>query len=77
MRVLGADHSDVGYSHYNLACLSAALGKRAESLTHLRNAVTLNWAEDDILTNSELDVLRGNPEFEEIVADVKKRIGER
>jgi tetratricopeptide (TPR) repeat protein len=75
LRVLGGDHLHVGYSHYNLGCLSASLGKRGEALDHLRNAVSLGWAERDILTDTTLDSLRGDPEFEAVVAEVKKRVG--
>jgi serine/threonine protein kinase/Tfp pilus assembly protein PilF len=76
LRVLGEGHPHVGYSHYNLGCLSASLGKRGEALDHLRKAVSLGWAERDILENFTLDSLRGDVEFEAIVAEVKKRVGE-
>jgi tetratricopeptide (TPR) repeat protein len=54
--------------YYNLACLFAIKGDRKESLTHLRKAVSLekevrDWARED----SDLDNLRAEPEFEEIV----------
>ncbi len=74
LRVLGDTHSDVGYSHYNLACLASALGKRAKALEHLRKAASLGWAERTILTDSSLDILRGTPEFEALVAEVQKKI---
>ncbi len=45
-------------------------------MDHLRRAVDLGWAELDVLTNPTLDSLRGDPEFEAIVAEVKKRIGD-
>ncbi len=54
----------------------ASLGKRGEALDHLRKAVGLGWAERDVLTDTTLDSLRGDPEFEAIVAEVKKQIGE-
>ena len=63
-------------SHYDLGCLEASLGKREEALDHLRKAVELRWAEKDILVDATLKSLRGDPEFEAIVAEVKKRIGE-
>ena len=76
LRVLGEEHPSVGWSYYNLGCHSAALGERLDALDHLRNAVGLGWAERNVLTDTTLDTLRGDPEFEAIVAEVKKRFGE-
>jgi len=77
LRVLGEDHLHVGYSHFSLGCLSASVGKRSEALDHLRQAVRLGWAEQIIFNDRSLDSLRGDPEFEAIVAGVKQRIGEK
>jgi hypothetical protein len=34
----------------------------------------LGWAERDILDDSALDSLRGDPEFEAVIAEVKERL---
>ena len=39
-------------------------------------AVGLGWAEQSIFRDTVLDSLRGDPEFEAIVAEVKERIGD-
>jgi hypothetical protein len=54
--------------YYNLACLFAIKGEAKESLAHLTKAVSLEkevreWAQRD----TDLENLRGMPEFEEIV----------
>lgn len=54
--------------HYNLACLHAIKGEVEQSLLHLKEALALNravreWARKD----TDLQNLRGLPEFEEII----------
>ena len=76
-RVLGQDHPDRAASLYNLACLEAVRGVRAEALDWLRQAVDAGYAKADWMAkDSDLESLHGDPEFEAIVAEVKKRIGE-
>ncbi|MBN1832921.1 MAG: tetratricopeptide repeat protein [Deltaproteobacteria bacterium] len=53
---------------YNLACLHAVKGEQRQGLAYLKKAISLNplvrtWAR----TDSDLDNLRSNPEFEEII----------
>ncbi len=55
-------------SYYNLACLYAIEGDARQSLDHLKKATSLDraakdWAQKD----TDLENLRGLPEFEEIV----------
>ncbi|NNG06716.1 MAG: tetratricopeptide repeat protein [Desulfobacteraceae bacterium] len=55
-------------AHYNLACLHAIKGEATQSLVHLRKAVALDrsardWARKD----TDLENLRGLPEFEAII----------
>jgi tetratricopeptide (TPR) repeat protein len=54
-------------AYYNLACLHALKGELAESLSHLKKAVTLDKSVKDwARTDSDLQNLRGVPEFERI-----------
>jgi len=58
--------------YYNLACLHAIKGEVRESLAHLKKAVSLNhmvrsWAQKD----TDMENLRGMPEFQEIIGNVK------
>jgi tetratricopeptide (TPR) repeat protein len=55
-------------SYYNLACLHAVKGEKAQGLAYLKKAISLNplvrtWAR----TDRDLDNLRSTPEFEEII----------
>jgi tetratricopeptide (TPR) repeat protein len=56
--------------YYNLACLHAIKGEISQSLAHLKKAVSLDksvkdWARND----ADLAVMRGIPEFEEVMMD--------
>ena len=75
-RILGEDHPETLESRYALACLFAMTGARQEALDQLRQTVEHGWADELILDDQDLQSLRGDPEFEAIVAEVKKRIGE-
>jgi len=77
VKILGENHPRVGYSTYNLGCLAAAVGDRTAALDHFRKALELGWADRLILEDEDLDSLRGDPEFESIVAEVVKRISTR
>jgi tetratricopeptide (TPR) repeat protein len=53
--------------YYNAACVESQLGRKEDALAHLRRALELsdqipNYAEND----SDLDPLRGEPEFKEL-----------
>jgi non-specific serine/threonine protein kinase/serine/threonine-protein kinase len=74
-RVLTKDHPHFGFSFYNLGCLAAVRRQRATALGFLRKAVNLGWSERYILDDPSLESLRGDPEFEAILVEVKK-IGE-
>jgi len=53
---------------YNVACCESLTGHRAEALTHLRTAVELSDMFRDYARNdSDLDAIREEPAFEEIV----------
>ena len=46
------------------------------ALAFLRRALDAGYATDYIALDPDLESLHGDPEFETIVAEVKKRIGE-
>jgi tetratricopeptide (TPR) repeat protein len=73
-QILGEHHPDVGDSYFSLGCLAAAEANHVESLDYLRQAVELGWSRASILSDPSLDGLRGTPEFESIVAEVKQRL---
>jgi len=59
-----------------LTGLAARHGKRAEALALLRRAAASGHVDESVADDSNLVSLHGDPEFEAIVAEVKKRIGE-
>ena len=76
-RVLGESHPDTLWSVYNLGCVAALRGDREQALDWLRKAVDSGFTAADWMTKDpDLASLHGDPEFEAIVAEVKKRIGE-
>jgi tetratricopeptide (TPR) repeat protein len=74
LRVFGEDHRDVGDSYYGLGCLAAAGANDDESIFYLRRAVELGWSRASILSEPSLEELRGRPDFESIVAEVKESL---
>jgi serine/threonine-protein kinase len=72
-RTLGSEHPDVLISVYNLGCFNAMQGKRAQALGHLRDAVERGyWRADRMEADSGLETLRGDPEFQKLVAAAKE-----
>ncbi len=67
-RLLPASHQDLLMNHYNLACLNAVLGDEESALKHLRLAVENGFSNPYILEDPDLNSLRGNAEFERLVA---------
>jgi non-specific serine/threonine protein kinase/serine/threonine-protein kinase len=74
LQVLGEHHPDVGDSYYGLGCLAAARANHDESIAYLRQATKLGWSRASILSDPSLEGMRGTPEFESIVAEVKKNL---
>ena len=63
--------------YYNLACLHAIKGEIRQGLAHLSRAVSIDrsvrdWAKRD----TDLENLRGVPEFENIIRGVGHRTGQ-
>ncbi len=59
---------------YNLACVLVAQQQPAQALEHLRRAVAEGHAFHGYLDDPDLDPLRQNPEFEVLVAEVRRRL---
>ena len=75
-KTLGAGHPDVAESLYQLACFSARHGRSAEALALLRRALAgagiMTWM-GSLGVDGDLVSLHGDPEFERMIAEVKKR----
>ena len=67
--------NDEPRSNYFLARYYALAGDRAEALRLLKRSLELGNAGEGIIDDPGLASLQGDPEFEAIVAEVKKRFG--
>jgi len=57
-----------GLIFYNVACCESLAGKTTEALEHLRKAIELSEQFRDYAKNdSDLDAIRGEPAFQELV----------
>ncbi|MCZ6506637.1 MAG: serine/threonine-protein kinase, partial [Acidobacteria bacterium] len=70
---VGLDHPDF---LLHQACYFALLGEQALAILHLRKVMKSGYPANWPIHDPALDSLRGDPEFEAIVAEVKKQIGE-
>jgi serine/threonine protein kinase/tetratricopeptide (TPR) repeat protein len=58
---------------YDRACVEAMLGRRDSALDWLRRAVQRGWTNADwMMRDDELEALHGDPDFESIVARLRK-----
>jgi non-specific serine/threonine protein kinase/serine/threonine-protein kinase len=72
-RVVGENHDLTGALIFNLACLAALQGHRAEALATLRQAVDHGFLRADELANEEdLKSLHGDPRFDAILAEARR-----
>ena len=65
---------DGGLNWYQQACLAALMGDEASALELLRQSLDTTWASDIVLRDPDLDVLRGDPDFETIAAEFRRRL---
>jgi hypothetical protein len=62
------EYPEYGLLFYNLACCESLAGRTDDALTHLRRAVELSeMFRDYAKGDSDLDAIRDEPEFEELV----------
>jgi tetratricopeptide (TPR) repeat protein len=74
VRAIGPRTRRMGTYYYNLACIDALRGNRQAALTSLRLALDTGWSWYGLATDSDLDSLHGDPEFDEILAEVNRRV---
>lgn len=68
-----ADYDDTDDVHYNIACIHASAGRKAEALSALTRAVELGFREVDWMSKDrELDPIRGEEGFKKLVAEAEK-----
>lgn len=72
-KALGRTHPAVGEIAWRLARLTARRGERLEAVEWLRRAIECQWCDPIIARDPDLASLRGDPDFERLVAEVTAR----
>ena len=73
---VGSETERAGGIYYNLACVAALGGERDRAIDLLREAVDRGYGGPQIAEDSDLASLHGDPDFEAIVAEIKRRPAE-
>jgi tetratricopeptide (TPR) repeat protein len=77
-RALGPRAKRMGSTYYSFACLAAIQNRPEEALEMLSTALDCDgWTWRGILEDSDLDSLRGDPEFEAMMDEVRRRLAKR
>jgi len=74
-RSLRPDHPRISESYYNLACFAALGGHRETAIRYLTESIRRGFAQPIILNDSDLASLRGDPEFEALLEEMRVRLG--
>jgi non-specific serine/threonine protein kinase/serine/threonine-protein kinase len=74
VRVVGAKARRLGITYYNLACINAIEGNSSDALANLQLALDTGWSWRGVESDSDLDSLRGDPEFKALAAENRRRI---
>ncbi len=74
IRVVGAQARRLGITYYNLACINAIEGHRGDALANLQLALDTGWSWGGFETDTDLDSLRGDPEFETMAEEIRRRL---
>jgi non-specific serine/threonine protein kinase/serine/threonine-protein kinase len=72
--VFGPEAPALGWNLYDQACLLALDGNPSAALVKLQGALDTGWANARIFADDDLDSLRGDPQFEAIVEQVRSRL---
>jgi non-specific serine/threonine protein kinase/serine/threonine-protein kinase len=73
-RVWGPQHHVQTWPLHRLAGIAARLGESEQALELLRGALDCGFDREEILEDADLAGLRGVPEFEAILAEVRRRL---
>ncbi len=74
IRVVGAKARRLGITYYNLACINAIEGNPGDAMGYLHLALDTGWSWRGVETDTDLDSLRGDPEFEAMTDEIRRRI---
>ncbi len=72
--VYGENHKLTGVTCYALACIAAIQGDREDALRYFRQTLDTGWSWNGIPEDPDLDSLRGDPEFDEMMVEMVQRL---
>jgi non-specific serine/threonine protein kinase/serine/threonine-protein kinase len=73
-RIFGEEHIANGWNLYDQACILALAGDVEETVATLQRALATGWAHRRIFEDDDFDSLKGDPEFEAILEEVRARL---
>lgn len=74
IKAVGPRARRLGITYYNLACINALEGDRRAALDHFQLALDTGWWWSGAETDGDLDSLRGDPELEAMLDEVRRRV---
>jgi len=74
IRALGAKARRLSVAYFNLGCIDALEGNRRGALGYLQMALDTGWSWRGFETDTDLDSLHGDPEFEAMADENRRRI---
>jgi non-specific serine/threonine protein kinase/serine/threonine-protein kinase len=72
--IFGDSHGATGWNLYDQACILALSGNGDTAVATLRQALEVGWLNHRIFEDDDFDSLKGDPEFEAILAEVRSRL---
>jgi len=72
--IFGAEHIANGWNLYDQACILALDGDTDGALATLHRALDVGWANHRIFEDDDFDSLKGDPDFEAILEEVRSRL---
>jgi len=72
--IFGAEHIANGWNLYDQACIHALAGDAEGTIATLHRMLATGWAHRRIFEDDDFDSLKGDPEFEAILEEVRARL---
>ncbi len=70
----GVGHRSTAWNLYDQACILAIMSEHDAALATLQRMLETGWANSRIFEDDDLDSLRGDPEFEAMLEEVRGRL---
>ena len=72
--IFGVEDIANGWNLYDQACILALAGDADGTVATLHRALATGWAHRRIFEDDDFDLLKGDPEFDEILEEVRSRL---